>query len=128
MSPFLQRVLVVVPWLLAALPFGCVLGLGVPATDDWQLELARVAAYGHAWADRQWPPFWAPHVYAGWGSPVFTFYGHTVVALASLGRLVLGSHARGYWAALACVSALGLWLLQRAVRRLLAAEPQPAAA
>lgn len=114
-----HRSLWVLPWLAAAVPFACVALRGFPAGDDWQLELARVAAYAHAWADGQWPPFWAPQLYAGYGSLIFLFYGHVFLSLASLCALATGSYAAGFLTALALVSACGVWLLQLAAAALI---------
>ena len=107
-----HRSLWVLPWLAAAVPFACIALRGFPAGDDWQLELARVAAYAHAWADGQWPPFWAPELYAGYGSPIFLFYGHVFLSLASVCALATGSYGAGFLVALALASATGVWLLQ----------------
>jgi hypothetical protein len=112
MGRLTQRLISALPWASAAAPFICIGVRGFPGGDDWRLELARVAAYSHAWADAQWPPFWAPDLYAGFGSPIFLFYGHVAVALASLCALLVGSYAVALLLALALASGLGVRSMQ----------------
>ena len=117
-SRSVERFFASLPWLSAALPFVVVLFRGVPLGHDLPLEVARVAAYTYAWSDGQRPPFWAPDLYAGFGSPIFLFYGHVCVALSSLFARVAGSFSAGYVLALASASALGVFAMQRAAAEL----------
>ena len=119
-TPALRRSLWFLPWTAAAVPFAFMIIRGFPAGDDWQLELARVAAYSHALADGQVPPFWAPHLYGGYGSPIFLFYGQVFLAPASLAALATGSPALGFVFALALASAVAIWSLQLAASALVA--------
>jgi hypothetical protein len=107
-----QRWISALPWLTAAVPFLVIAYGGFPAGDDWQFELTRIAAYAQALGDRQWPPFWAPHLYGGYGSPAFLFYGQVFVALASAAGTIAGSHGLGFLLALALSSAAAVWFLQ----------------
>jgi hypothetical protein len=107
------------PWLAAAVPWLCILARGVPGGDDWQLEVARVAAYSYAWSDVQWPPFWAPDLYGGYGSPIFLFYGHTCLAIASLFVLVTRNFTFALMLALASAGLFGVFSVRRAAAALL---------
>ena len=102
------------PWLAGAVPFLWIAAHGFPAGDDWQLELTRIAAYRQAWADDQWPPFWAPRLYAGYGSVLFLCYGQLFLALASAVSFA-GSFAASFIGALALATGVAVWALQRMV-------------
>ena len=56
---------------VAAIPFV----LGVPKGNDWSFELVRIVEKRAAFASGQFPPFWAPDEYRGFGSPIFLYYG-----------------------------------------------------
>jgi hypothetical protein len=109
-----ERLASCLPWLAAAWPWALVLAQGVPAGHDLKLEIARVAAYAYAWSDGQRPPFWAPDLYAGYGSPIFLFYGQVCVALSRLFALAAGSFSAGWLLALASGCALSTFAMQRA--------------
>jgi hypothetical protein len=47
---------------------------GFPMGHDWAFELVRAWEYRMSFEAGQIPPDWAPHDYAGYGSPVFLFY------------------------------------------------------
>lgn len=113
------------PWVAAAWPWCWVLWLGLPAGHDLPLELMRLAQYQRALSDEQWPPFWAPDLYAGFGSPIFLFYGQLCLALASAWSYLTGSLGTGLMLAMACASAVAVFGLQRAAAAL---SPQPSAA
>lgn len=115
------------PWLSAALPFAVIAVRGFPGGDDWQLELARVAAYLQALRSGQWPPYWADDFYAGHGSPVFLVYGQLLLALASGPGLAAHSGAGGFLLALALASALGVSFTQRLGAELAGGAPEDAA-
>ena len=51
---------------------------------DWIFELVRLAEFRHAVAAGQIPPFWAPDLYGGFGSPIFLFYPPLYLTTASL--------------------------------------------
>lgn len=89
-----------VPRVAAAVAAAPLLAHGLPEGHDWAFELARVAEWRHAVAEGQAPPFWAPGLYGGYGSPIFLFYAPLFCALASLGSVVFGSVAQGMVAAL----------------------------
>jgi hypothetical protein len=112
-----ERWLSIVPWLAAAAPFAVIACRGFPAGEDWKLELTRIAAYSQALADGQTPPYWAPYLYGGYGSPVFLFYGQVFLVLAST-VVAASSHGQGFVIALAVSSAIGLWSLQRTAAEL----------
>ena len=104
------------PFVAAALPWVWVAHRGAPVGHDFTLELTRLAAYSHALRDAQLPPFWAGDLYAGYGSPIFLFYGHVYLAVASLAAVLFGSWTTGAWTALAAFSAFGVWGVQLAAR------------
>lgn len=83
--------------------------LGYPRGHDWRLELVRTAQFQAAWADGQIVPFWAPDLYGGFGSPVFTFYAPLGSAIAAGAGLVTGSVLRGSAVALALILVLAAW-------------------
>jgi hypothetical protein len=62
----------------------------LPQGHDWLLGLVRAAEYGHALAEGQLPPRWAPDLYGGFGSPIFHFYA-PLFSAATAGIAWLGS-------------------------------------
>jgi hypothetical protein len=99
--------------LLGWLPLGAALALacwplaaGVPRGHDWRHELVRVAEFGAALREGQWPPAWAGNLYGGFGSPIFVYYAPLFAATASLFAGALGGVAAGVVAALATMTAL----------------------
>jgi len=110
------RGLSLLPFVAAALPWVWVAHRGAPVGHDFTLELTRLAAYSHALRDAQLPPFWAGDLYAGYGSPIFLFYGHVYLAVESLAAVLFASWTTGAWTALAAFSAFGVWGVQLAAR------------
>ena len=83
---------------------------------DWIFELVRLAEFRHAAESGQLPPFWAPDLYGGFGSPIFLFYPPLYLTVAS----VLGGWASvvaGAAAALLLFSLLGAVLTWHFLRR-----------
>lgn len=117
--------------LLVAL--GPTLVLGYPRGHDWLLELVRVAEWGHALEAGQWPPFWAPNLYGGAGSPVFLFYSPLFLAVANFfaapfGSVTASSTTWGSVAAIWLFAVVGLWALADLVRAVLGDRDDNAAA
>jgi len=68
---------------------------GVPAGDDWFIELVRVQEYQTAWAGGDILPTWAPDVLNGFGSRDFLFFPPLFAALAAALATVTGSIGAG---------------------------------
>ena len=56
---------------------------GYGSGHDAPLELVRVIEYREALRGGQHPPFWAPDLYGGRGSPIFLYYAPLFAFLAS---------------------------------------------
>jgi hypothetical protein len=108
-----------VPYLAALVSCAPLIAGGFPLGHDWTFELARVAEFGHALKEGQFPPHWAPNLYGGYGSPVFLFYAPAFSALANAGALIAKTPAWGASLVLVLFSFLGVF----SVRRLFAAIP-----
>ena len=108
-----------IPYLAALIACAPLVIGGFPQGHDWAFELARVAEFSHAFGEGQYPPYWAPNLYGGYGSPVFLFYAPAFVALAAVTSLVFGSFATGASLAVILFSFIGVF----AIRRLFAAIP-----
>ncbi len=84
------------PWVAsAALALGAVLVAcwpvvrgGYPLGHDWIFGLVRLVEYRDALLHGQLPPFWSANHYHGLGAPIFLFYGHGFLALASVASVV----------------------------------------
>src|SRR5882757_752289 len=100
----MTRFFVAAPYVCAVLPFLVLATLGAPLGHDFEFELVRVAAYAHAWQDGQLPPYWGGDLYAGYGSPIFLFYGHVYLAIASVLSTLTHGYALGSLLALACIT------------------------
>src|SRR5438309_1096887 len=99
---------------------------GFSMGHDWILELVRIAEFRFAYLDGQVPPFWAPDLYGGLGSPIFLFYAPLYLALASALIPITGNVLAAATTALVVFSLLGALLIWLFVRE---AAPQfPAAA
>jgi hypothetical protein len=97
---------------------------GFPQGHDWTFELARVAEFSHAWGEGQFPPHWAPNLYAGYGSPVFLFYAPAFAALANAASAPFGSAAAGAAAVLVAFSLIGVFAVRRLFDAIPAADPR----
>lgn len=93
-----------------------------PLGHDFHFELVRLAAYAHAWQDGQLPPYWGGDLYAGYGSPIFLFYGHVYLAVAAAISALTHGYALGSVLALACITAFGVWAMVRAGSQLLPSD------
>lgn len=114
MPPIAQKslsALVIVAVLVACFP----LLHGFPNGHDWIYELVRVAEYGHALANGQYPPYWANNLYGGYGSPIFLFYAPLFMLVASAFAAVLDSIAWGATAALILFTALAAFFVVRMI-------------
>ncbi len=72
------------PWAAGALSCAPLAVTGFPRGHDFPFELLRSLEYGRALLEGQLPPFWAPNVYAGYGSPAFLYYAPGFAALTTL--------------------------------------------
>ncbi|HEY2732549.1 MAG TPA: hypothetical protein VGI70_01120, partial [Polyangiales bacterium] len=115
------------PWIAAALPWCFIVWIGAPRGHDLPLELIRLAEYQRALRDLQLPPYWATHLYAGFGSPIFLFYGHVCLLLASLLAWIAGSLVIGLLLALSLATLIAVIGLQGAGSSW-SASSQPSAA
>lgn len=96
--------------LVVALPpiaLAPILARGFPAGHDWLFELVRVAEFGHAVADGQTWPLWAPNLYGGLGSPIFLFYAPLFSWLGHALSRLTGTVPSGAVAALLAASWCG---------------------
>ena len=106
------RGLRVLPWLAFALGVAPLVLGGFPAGHDWLYELVRVAEYRAAVEAGQLPPYWSENLYAGYGSPVFTFYAPLFSAGAALFSEVIGTVTGGATALLVLASALSVFTVR----------------
>src|SRR5262245_772902 len=83
-DPDAPRWLRFLPWAAGALSCAPLAVTGFPQGHDFPFELLRSLEYGRALLEGQFPPFWAPNVYAGYGSPAFLFYAPGFAALSAL--------------------------------------------
>lgn len=89
---------------------------GFSMGHDWILELVRIAEFRFAYLDGQVPPFWAPDLYGGLGSPIFLFYAPLYLALASALTPITGSIFSAATTALVIFTLVGgllMWLFVR---------------
>jgi hypothetical protein len=114
--PSAGRALRALPWLAALVASAPLLVGGFPQGHDWLFELVRAAEYGHALAEGQRPPVWAPDLYGGFGSPIFVFYAPLFSVTTALLAGPLADLARAASAVLVLASgaaALGMYVLLR---------------
>ena len=84
---------------------------------DWLLELVRIAEFHFAVLDGQLPPFWAPDLYGGLGSPIFLFYAPLYLAISSALVPFAGSVTGAATGAIVLFSIAGAVLVWRFIRR-----------
>jgi uncharacterized membrane protein len=94
---------------------------GYGAGHDAALELTRVAEYRHALAIGEHPPFWAPDLYGGFGSPIFLYYAPLFAFSSAALSAFVSSEAVASIIVLIAFTAIGAMLMGRFV---LEVDPQ----
>lgn len=77
----IDSVVIILLLLITSIP---IIGLYYPLGHDWIFELVRVAEFKAALQDNQCPPYWAPDLYGGMGSPIFLYYAPLYAFISTL--------------------------------------------
>jgi len=88
---------------------------GYGAGHDAALELTRVVEYRHALAAGEYPPFWAPDLYGGFGSPIFLYYAPLFAFSSAALSALVASEAAASVIVLIAFTAIGTVLMGRFV-------------
>lgn len=84
---------------------------GYGAGHDADLELTRVVEYRHALAIGEHPPFWAPDLYGGFGSPIFLYYAPLFAFSSAVLSALVSGEAVASILVLVAFTAIGTMLM-----------------